>query len=75
MKTYLILCILLASLLFFPSSLLARDLAAGTVTPAPSNPDKQAKLCGGKGKTYKCPRPPPCRSKYGRNCAPPNSSP
>ncbi|GMN27278.1 hypothetical protein TIFTF001_050460 [Ficus carica] len=44
-------------------------------TPTPSNPDKQAKLCGGKGKTYKCPKPPPCRSKYRRNCAPPNSSP
>ncbi|GMN20502.1 hypothetical protein TIFTF001_045344 [Ficus carica] len=63
MKAYLILCILVASLLFFPSLFFAREFPAGTVTPAASNPYKPAKLCGGKGKTYEC----KCRSKLVAN--------
>ncbi|GMN31391.1 hypothetical protein TIFTF001_046511 [Ficus carica] len=78
MKAYLILCILLASLLFFPSSLLARDLAAsaGKATPATRDPNKPACNPGGRGTPYKCnqePKPRKCE-KYDRNC-PHNSSP
>ncbi|GMN57669.1 hypothetical protein TIFTF001_026777 [Ficus carica] len=59
MKAYLILCILLASLLFFPSSLLARELAG----------DAGKGSVGGTGDA----RPPnPC---VRRHCPPPNSGP
>ncbi|GMN22196.1 hypothetical protein TIFTF001_049459 [Ficus carica] len=79
MKAFLILCILFASILFFPSSLLARELAAavGTGTPATGNTGNSGKPTvpckGGKGNTYNCQpgkpkRPPPCNSKYSRHC-------
>ncbi|GMN68187.1 hypothetical protein TIFTF001_037244 [Ficus carica] len=78
MKAYLILCIFLASLLFFPSSLLARDLAAsaGKGTPATGDPKKPVCNPGGRGNQYKCnpePKPRKCK-KYERSC-PHNSSP
>ncbi|GMN71008.1 hypothetical protein TIFTF001_052605 [Ficus carica] len=81
MKAYIILCVVFASILFFPSSLLARELAAavGTGTPATGNRDPSTVPCnGGKGKAYKCqpnkPKRPPCKNKYSRNC-PSDSSP
>ncbi|GMN22366.1 hypothetical protein TIFTF001_040239 [Ficus carica] len=84
MKAYLILCFLLAFLLFFPSSLVARELAAdaGKGQPATGSANKPAKPCGhtGRGEPY-CkgvkPGPHPNCGKYTRNprCRPPNSGP
>ncbi|EXB72256.1 hypothetical protein L484_009139 [Morus notabilis] len=83
MKAYVVLYILLASILFFPSSLLARELAAGgesaagTVTPEAGNPYRRTRPCSPRN-PFGCRRSPPnpgssCK-KYKRNC-PPNSSP
>ncbi|GMN69743.1 hypothetical protein TIFTF001_038788 [Ficus carica] len=81
MKAYLILCFLLASLLFFPSSLLARELAADAGkghTGGTGNTNKPTKPCGPsnpgtpycKGNGNKPSKP--CGNRYKRGC-PPNS--
>ncbi|GMN57687.1 hypothetical protein TIFTF001_026793 [Ficus carica] len=64
MKAYLILCFLLASLLFFPSSLLAQELAA----------DAGKGGTGGTGNPNKPSKPLPCGKYNRRGCRPPKNS-
>ncbi|KAB1211068.1 hypothetical protein CJ030_MR6G018054 [Morella rubra] len=77
MKAFFIACILMASLIFLPSSLAARELSATEVVGGsidPGNRNKPTVPCG-PGKRYRsclpggaAPSPKRCTTPYKRNC-------